>query len=130
MKLLIVDDEARIRALIAKYAAFEGYETDEAENGMQAVILDRMIDTSFISQLEQRNEHYKFMRIDSDLTDAMKAEDGETSKEVVDDLTGIFRKALSNDKLNIRVEKLKDDNISSVLTVSEEGRRMQDMMKM
>ncbi|MBQ6441459.1 MAG: molecular chaperone HtpG [Lachnospiraceae bacterium] len=100
------------------------------ENGMQAVILDRMIDTSFISQLEQRNEHYKFMRIDSDLTDAMKEEDGETSKEVVDDLTGIFRKALSNDKLNIRVEKLKDDNISSVLTVSEEGRRMQDMMKM
>ena len=100
------------------------------ENGMQAVILDRMIDTSFISQLEQRNEHYKFMRIDSDLTDAMKAEDGETSKEVVDDLTGIFRKALANDKLNIRVEKLKDDNISSVLTVSEEGRRMQDMMKM
>ncbi len=100
------------------------------ENGMQAVILDRMIDTSFISQLEQRNEHYKFMRIDSDLTDAMKEEDGETSKEVVDDLTAIFRKALSNDKLNIRVEKLKDDNISSVLTVSEEGRRMQDMMKM
>ena len=37
MKLLIVDDEARIRALIAKYAAFEGYETDEAENGMQAL---------------------------------------------------------------------------------------------
>ncbi len=100
------------------------------ENGMQAVILDRMIDTSFISQLEQRNEHYKFMRIDSDLTDAMKEEDGETSKDVVDDLTKIFRKALSNDKLNIRVEKLKDDNISSVLTVSEEGRRMQDMMKM
>lgn len=100
------------------------------ENGMQAVILDRMIDTSFISQLEQRNENYKFMRIDSDLTDAMKAEDGETSKEVVDDLTGIFRKALSNDKLNIRVEKLKDENLSSVLTVSEEGRRMQDMMKM
>ncbi len=100
------------------------------ENGMQAVILDRMIDTSFISQLEQRNEHYKFMRIDSDLTDAMKEEDGETSKEVVDDLTSIFRKALANDKLNIRVEKLKDDNISSVLTVSEEGRRMQDMMKM
>ncbi len=100
------------------------------ENGMQAVILDRMIDTSFISQLEQRNEHYKFMRIDSDLTDAMKAEDGETSKEVVAALTGIFRKALSNDKLNIKVEKLKDDNISSMLTVSEEGRRMQDMMKM
>ena len=100
------------------------------ENGMQAVILDRMIDTSFISQLEQRNEHYKFMRIDSDLTDAMKEEDGETSKEVVDDLTSIFRKALANDKLNIRVEKLKDNNISSVLTVSEEGRRMQDMMKM
>ncbi len=106
------------------------YITMFKENGMQAVILDRMIDTSFISQLEQRNEHYKFMRIDSDVTDAMKAEDGETSKEVVDDLTAIFRKALSNDKLNIKVEKLKDDNISSVLTVSEEGRRMQDMMKM
>ena len=99
-------------------------------NGTQAVILDRMIDTSFITQLEQRNEHYKFCRIDSDLNEAMKAEDGETAKEVVEELTGIFRKELENDKLNVRVEKLKDDKISSVLTVSEEGRRMQDMMKM
>ena len=100
------------------------------ENNQQAVILDRMIDTSFITQLEQRNEHYKFCRIDSDLNDSLKAEDGETSEEVVEDLKKIFRKALSNEELNLRVEKLKDDNISSMLTVSEEGRRMQDMMKM
>lgn len=101
------------------------------EQNMNAVILDHNIDTSFISQLERRNEKYKFMRIDADLTEALKEDSsGEELKEAASTLSEIFKKALNNDKLNVKVEKLKDENISSVITLSEEGRRMQDMMKM
>ena len=101
------------------------------EQNMQAVILDHNIDTSFITQLEQRNEKYKFMRIDADVTDSLKDEtSAEDLKAETDALTEIFKKALNNDKLTVKVEKLKNENISSIITLSEEGRRMQDMMKM
>ena len=101
------------------------------EQGMDAVILDHNIDTSFISQLEQRNEHYKFMRIDADVTDSLKdADDAADLKEETDTLTDLFKKALGNDKLTVKVEKLKNENLASIITLSEEGRRMQDMMKM
>ncbi len=101
------------------------------EQNMNAVILNHNIDTSFISQLERRNEKYKFMRIDADLTEALKEETSEEElKDITETLTEVFRKSLNNDKLNVKVEKLKDENISSVITLSEEGRRMQDMMKM
>ena len=117
------------------------YVTDEAQQGqyiklfkeqnMDAVILNHNIDTSFISQLERRNEHYKFMRIDADVTESLKEDVPEEDlKAATDTLTETFHKALGNDKLNIKVEKLKNADISSILTLSEEGRRMQDMMKM
>ena len=99
------------------------------EQGMNAVILDHNIDTSFITQLEQRNEHYQFQRIDADLTDALK-DDTTDLKDAADTLTEIFKDTLKNDKLTIKVEALKNDEIASVLTLSEQGRRMQDMMKM
>ena len=101
------------------------------EQNMDAVILDHNIDTSFISQLEQRNEHYKFMRIDADLTDSLKDEtSGDELKDETETLTDLFRKNLHNDKLTVKVEKLKNENVSSIITLSEEGRRMQDMMRM
>ena len=101
------------------------------EQNMDAVILDHNIDTSFISQLEQRNEHYKFMRIDADVTESLKDEtSAEDLKAETDTLTDVFKKALNNDKLTVKVEKLKNADIASVITLSEEGRRMQDMMKM
>ena len=101
------------------------------EQGMDAVILDHNIDTSFISQLEQRNESFHFMRIDADLTESLKEEAGEEElTAATDTLTEVFRKSLNNDKLTVKVEKLKNENISSIITLSEEGRRMQDMMKM
>ena len=101
------------------------------EQNMQAVILDHNIDTSFITQLEQRNEKYKFMRIDADVTESLKDETStEDLKAETDALTEVFKKALNNDKLTVKVEKLKNENISSIITLSEEGRRMQDMMKM
>ena len=101
------------------------------EQKMDAVILDHNIDTSFITQLEQRNENYKFMRIDADLTESLKDEtDAEDLKEETDALTELFKKTLNNEKLTVKVEKLKNENIASVITLSEEGRRMQDMMKM
>ena len=101
------------------------------EQNMQAVILDHNIDTSFITQLEQRNEKYKFMRIDADVTESLKDEtSAEDLKAETDALTEVFKKALNNDKLTVKVETLKNENISSIITLSEEGRRMQDMMKM
>ena len=117
------------------------YVTDKVQQGqyiklfkeqyMQAVILDHNIDTSFITQLEQRNEKYKFMRIDADVTESLKDEtSAEDLKAETDALTEVFKKALNNDKLTVKVEKLKNENISSIITLSEEGRRMQDMMKM
>ncbi len=101
------------------------------EQKMDAVILDHNIDTSFISQLERRNEKIKFVRIDADLTDSMKEDvSAEDLQETKDALTETFRKALNNENLKVNVEKLKNAEISSVITLSEEGRRMQDMMKM
>ena len=119
------------------------YVTDEKEQsqyinmfkaeGLDAVILPHNIDSPFIGHLEQKNENLKFLRIDADLNDTFKEEvkeDDEAFKADTETLTGIFRKALNNDKLEIKVEKLKNENVSSMLTVSEESRRMQDMMKM
>ena len=100
------------------------------EQGMNAVILDHNIDTSFISQLEQRNENYQFMRIDADLTESLKEESTEDLSAATETLTEVFKKALNNDKLTIKVEALKNAEVASVLTLSEQGRRMQDMMKM
>ena len=102
--------------------------------GMDAVILTHNIDSPFISQLEQRNENVKFARIDADLTDTFKqevsADEEEAFKANTETLTDIFRKALENDKLDVKVEKLKNENVASMMTLSEESRRMQDMMKM
>ena len=101
------------------------------EQGMDAVILDHNIDSSFITQLERRNEKYKFMRIDADVTDTLTEEtSADELKELTESLTEIFKKALNNDKLTIQVQKLKNADIPSIITLSEEGRRMQDMMKM
>ncbi len=101
------------------------------EQGMNAVILDHAIDTSFITQLEQRNENYKFCRIDADVTDSMVEETSEDElKNETETLTEVFRKALNNEGLEVKVEKFKNKDLSSMLTVSEESRRMQDMMKM
>ncbi|MDO4438960.1 MAG: molecular chaperone HtpG [Eubacteriales bacterium] len=102
------------------------------EAGLNAVILNQVIDTPFISFMEQKNENIDFVRIDSDLTKDFKDE-GELSEEEQkssDRLCEIFKKALENDKLDIKVEKLKDTAVASMMTMSEEGRRMQEMMKM
>ena len=102
--------------------------------GKDAVILTHNIDTPFISQLEQRNENVQFQRIDADLTEDFKeevaADEEEAFKANTETLTDIFRKALENDKLDVKVEKLKNENVASMMTLSEEARRMQDMMKM
>ncbi|MCU6697342.1 molecular chaperone HtpG [Laedolimicola ammoniilytica] len=101
------------------------------EEGKNAVILKHNIDAPFISHLEMKNDKIKFQRIDADLTeDFVEAADEAELKETTDSLTEIFRKALGNDKLDVKVEKMKNENISSMITLSEESRRMQDMMKM
>ncbi|MCD8096705.1 MAG: molecular chaperone HtpG, partial [Lachnospiraceae bacterium] len=101
------------------------------EQSMNAVVLKDNIDSPFISHLEAKNEKVKFQCIDADLTESMKEETSEEElKDEVDALSALFRKALNNDKLEVKVEKLKNENVSSMITLSEESRRMQDMMKM
>ncbi|MCI9134758.1 MAG: molecular chaperone HtpG [Lachnospiraceae bacterium] len=101
------------------------------EEGKNAVILKHNIDSPFISHLESKREDVRFLRIDADLTDELKETvSTEDLKETAQSLTEIFRQALSNDKLDVKVEKLKNENISSMVTLSEESRRMQEMMKM
>lgn len=102
--------------------------------GQDAVILGHNIDSPFITQLEQRYPTVQFQRIDADLSEQSKEEVGEEEKEAfqkkADELTEIFRKELGNDKLEVKTEKLKDENIASMITLSEQSRRMQEMMKM
>ena len=101
------------------------------EEGIDAVILNNNIDQPFITHLEGKNEGLKFARIDADLSDSFKEEASEDElKDITDKLTEVFKKSLNNDKLNIKVEKLKNASISSMITLSEQDRRMQDMMKM
>ena len=100
------------------------------EAGMDAVILKHKIDQPFISQLEQKNENVKFLSIDSDLSSTFKAEGSEDEiKEAGEKLEKLFREKLNNSELNVKAEKLLDENISSMITVNEESKRMADMMK-
>ena len=101
---------------------------------MDAVILTHNIDMPFIQQLESKNEGVRFKRIDADVTDAMKTKTSKKTEEELSELTktveGIMKKVLKKDKITIKVEKLKNKKVASMLTLSEETRRMQDMMKM
>ena len=104
------------------------------QEGLDAVLLTHNIDSPFVTQLEQRNENVQFQRIDADLTDTFKEEvakeEEEAFKADTETLTDVFRKALENDKLEVKVEKLKNENVASMVTLSEQSRRMQEMMKM
>ena len=102
--------------------------------GQDAVILSHNIDSPFITQLEQKNPAIRFQRIDADVTENVKEEIAEEDKEAFkatsDSLIEIFRKELGNEKLDVKIEKLKDDKVASMITLSEQSRRMQEMMKM
>ena len=99
---------------------------------MDALYMDQTIDSPFITLLEQKNENVHFYRIDADLTDNFVGEElsEETAKEYTDSLTETFKKALGVENITIKVESLKNPDISSLITLSEESRRMQEMMKM
>ena len=99
------------------------------EAGKDAVLLKHVIDSQFITHLEQQDQTVQFKRIDADLTEELR-EDGKTDEETARKLTDIFRKNLNKDKLEVKVEKLKNENVAAMITLSEESRRMQDMMKM
>ena len=94
-----------------------------------AVILKHNIDSAFISHLEQKDQTIQFKRIDADLTEELRGEEA-TDEETSKTLTEVFRDALKNDKLEVKVENLKNEKVAAMMTLSEESRRMQDMMKM
>ena len=104
------------------------------EQGQDAVILSHNIDSAFVTYLEQKHQDVRFLRIDADVHDSLKDEVAEDEKESfqkkADSLVEIFRKELGNDKLNVKVEKLKDDKVASMAILSEQERRMAEMMKM
>ena len=104
------------------------------EEGLDALILNHNIDQPFINQMEYQKQDIKFQRIDADITDSFKDEvedkDKKGLKKSSDAMTKLFRKVLDKDKLEVKVEKLKNDKISSMITLSEDSRRMQDMMNM
>ena len=120
------------------------YVTDEVQQsqyinmfkaqGQDAIILTHNIDSAFITYLEQKRQEVQFLRIDADVHDSLKDEVAEDEKEefqkTTDSLVEIFRKELGNEKLDVKVEKLKDENVASMAVLSEENRRMQEMMKM
>jgi molecular chaperone HtpG len=99
---------------------------------MDALIMNQTIDNSFITLLEQKNENVHFLRIDADLSENFVGEtlSEDTVKEYTDKLTETFKKALGVENITVKVESLKNENVSSMLTLSEESRRMQEMMKM
>ena len=102
----------------------------KADN-IDALVLDNRIDQPFIQALESKNEGLKFSRVDASVDDSFKEDFNEDDlKDVKEKLTDTFKKSLGNDKLNIDVTKLKDENVSAMITLSEQDRRMQDMMKM
>ena len=141
---MVADDEVAADAGDEKKEKTIYYVTDERQQSqyikmfkaakMDAVILNHNIDQPFISQLEMKNQGIKFMRIDADLTDSLKAK---TSKKTAEDLANktelvgkIMKKAIKKDNITVKVEKLRNSKIASMITVSEEARRMQDMMRM
>ena len=99
------------------------------EQGQDAVILKHNIDSPFISHVEQIKENVKFLRIDADVTEAVK-EEGHDLEEETKTLSELFKKALNRENLTVKVESLKNEKVSSMMTISEESRRMQEMMKM
>ena len=101
--------------------------TEDTEK--KAVILSHNIDTTFISHLEQKDQTIQFKRIDADVTEELKGE-GAADEETAKALTELFRKSLNMDKLEVKVENLKNESVAAMMTLSEESRRMQDMMKM
>ena len=101
------------------------------EQGMDAVYLTHNIDSAFITHLEQANQDVKFLRIDADIADTMTEEMDEKEMESLGTKLGdIFKKALSKENLTVKAEKLKNENVSAMITLSEDSRRMQEMMKM
>ncbi len=100
------------------------------EAGKDAVILKHNIDAPFITSLEQKNENVRFLRIDADLTDELKDENGEVEAQQADALRDLFRENLGKEQLEVKVENLKNANVAAMVTLSEESRRMQEMMKM
>jgi molecular chaperone HtpG len=133
------DDEPKEEEKVVVY-----YVTDEKqqsqyinmfkEAGKDAVILKHNIDQPFITHVEYKSKKVRFQRIDADLTDDFKDETKKKDKKILknntDAMTKLFRKVLGNEKLEVKVERLRNDKVSSVITLSEESRRMQDMMRM
>lgn len=135
-----IDETVETKEASAEPESLVFYVTDEQQQSQyinlfkeeekDAIILTHNIDQPFITHLEQMESKYKFQRIDADITKDFKDGEEKDLKEEKDQLSNLFRKVLNNEKLNVEVMNLKNDKIASMITLSEESRRMQDMMKM
>lgn len=118
-KIYYVSDEKEQAAYINMFKA----------NAKDAVILSHSIDTPFIGSLEVRNEGLRFFRIDADVNEDMKSEDEKGNEGAYEEIAKKVKEALKDEKLLVKVMGLKDEKLASMITVSEESRRMQEMMK-
>lgn len=115
-------DDARKQASYIQLLKAQEYDVIE---------LDTTIDVPFMSLLESKNENLKFLRVDADLSEYLKENSEETiSDEEQKKAQSAFQTLLGLDKLKVRLENMKDDNVTAMIELSEQGRRMQDMMKM
>ncbi len=99
------------------------------DNGMEAVVLDTKLDIPFVSFMEAYGEGVRFERIDSAVTEMLKGE-GETSEEQQKALEELFKADLGKENLKIKVEALTSDEVSAMIELSEQSRRMQEMSVM
>ena len=95
--------------------------------GIKVALLDKMIDTQFVTMLEQYTPDTKYIRIDADVASALRGE-GEAEKN--EELEKLFKKASGSEELKVSFENLKEASVPALITVSEQSRRMEEMMRM
>ncbi|MCD8239179.1 MAG: molecular chaperone HtpG [Clostridiales bacterium] len=98
------------------------------ENDLEAVVLDNQIDVPYVNYMEMYNEGVQFLRIDSDINEVLKS--GDADKDTAEKLEKLFKDVLGKESLTVKVEKLKADNVSAMIELSEQSRRMMEMSKL
>jgi len=99
------------------------------DHGIEVAVLDHGIDSAFISHMEAQNDAVKYKRVDSSISDLLKEEDESDNKELEEKLLSIFKLNTGVETLKVKIESLKNEDLAGMIILSEESRRMQDMMK-
>ena len=110
------------KAVQAQYISM--YESE----GIKVVLLPHQLDTQFVSMCESVNSDVKYKRIDSDVSEIRKSENDNSDND--ESIIDLFKSASGNESISVKFESLRDEAVPAILTVSEESRRMEEMMRM